>query len=134
VCFFVVGQNTYLFVTDALMRKFNGSGSSPHGHIRWSDREKLGVPEGSILIFLIYVGDLPVTMKWFKVLFADDAGVIIAHAEVVCFPKFANVRSVNLNKLRIANKLTLNFGETSWNLQRRTRRMLWVVGYDSKLV
>jgi hypothetical protein len=42
------------------------------------------VREASALIFFIYVGGLPITINWlFKVLFADDAGVATARAEVV---------------------------------------------------
>ena len=75
-----------------------------------------GVPQGSILgllLFLIYINDLPNCLKFPKPrMFADDTTVTTSGISIVQTIQNVNRDMVNLCEWLIANKLSLNIGKT----------------------
>ena len=73
-----------------------------------------GVPKGSILgllLFLIYVNDIPRAVKLTVLLYADDSYILYQHKEVDEIEKQLNKDFENICDWFMDNKLSSNFGE-----------------------
>ena len=73
-----------------------------------------GVPKGSILgllLFLIYVNDMPRAVKLTVLLYADDSYILYQHKEVDEIEKQLNKDFENICDWFMDNKLSSHFGE-----------------------
>ena len=73
-----------------------------------------GVPEGSILgllIFLLYVNDMPQAVHSDLILYADDSGLIFQHKDVHTVEHQLNKDFAKLCKWFADNKLSIHLGE-----------------------
>ena len=77
---------------------------------------KHGVPQGSVLgplLFLIYINDLHVCIKYSKLnLFADDSSLVLKNASPKQLQKYINLDLKNLCNWLKANKISLNAGNS----------------------
>ena len=92
-----------------------------------------GVPQGSILgplLFLIYVNDMPISVRCKLLLYADDSTLIVAGSD----PKvIADTLSFELNSSRewlIDNKLSLHLGKTESILFGSKRKLKRVNSFE----
>ena len=73
-----------------------------------------GVPQGSILgllIFLIYVNDMPQAVKSNLFLYADDSCLAFQGKDVIEIEKQLNEDFTNICEWFVGNRLSINFGE-----------------------
>ena len=73
-----------------------------------------GVPQGSILghlLFLIYVNDMPQTVKSNLFLYADDSCLIFQGKDVIEIEKQLNGDFTNICEWFVDNRLSIHFGE-----------------------
>ena len=73
-----------------------------------------GVPQGSILsplLFLIYVNDMPMTVKCDLFLYADDTCLVFQSKNVKDIEKQLNEDFANICDWFVDNKLSIHFGE-----------------------
>ena len=73
-----------------------------------------GVPQGSILgplLFLIYVNDMPMAVKYNLFLYADDTCLVFPSKNVKDIEKQLNEDFTNIWDWFIDNKLSIHFGE-----------------------
>ena len=73
-----------------------------------------GVPQGSILgplLFLLYVNDIPQSVKCDLLLYADDTCLIFQHKSIEAIEKKLNEDFANLCDWFVDNKLSIHFGE-----------------------
>jgi hypothetical protein len=78
-----------------------------------------GVPQGSVLgplLFLVYLNELPMILEpnGIPVLFADDASVLISHANPIHFKKTINAVYRTLDDWFKKNLLSLNTGKMQY--------------------
>ena len=75
---------------------------------------KYGVPQGSILgliLFLLYVNDLPQSSDAGSYLYADDTCIVYQHEDVKKIENVLNREFSSLCQLFIDKKLSTHFGE-----------------------
>ena len=74
------------------------------------------VPQGSVLgplLFLIYINDLHVTIKHWKIHhFADDTNLLVINTSLKRLNKVLNIDLKNLTNWLNANKISLNVSKT----------------------
>ena len=89
---------------------------------------KCGVPEGSILgplLFLIYINDLHVAIKYSEVHhFADDTSLLNFNSCVKSINKLVSYDLKNLSNWLRANKISLNVGKTELLLFTSSKKKL----------
>ena len=87
-----------------------------------------GVPQGSVLeplLFLIYINDLHVTIKHYKVHhFADDTKLLIINKSLKRLNKLLNIYLKNLTNWLNANKISLNVSKTELLIFKPKRKPL----------
>ena len=79
-----------------------------------SGSQLCGVPQGSILgplLFLLYINDMPQSVKCDLFLFADDSCLVFQHKNVKEIEKQLNEDFANLCDWFVENKLSIHFGE-----------------------
>ena len=73
-----------------------------------------GVPQGSILgplLFLLYVNDMPQTVKSNLFLYADDSCLVFQGKDVIEIEKQLNEDFTNICEWFVDNRLSIHFGE-----------------------
>ena len=89
---------------------------------------KHGVPQGSVLgplLFLIYINDLHVCIKYSKLnLFADDSSLLLKNASHKQLQKYINLDLKNLCNWLKANKISLNAGKTELVIFRHPNKKI----------
>ena len=89
---------------------------SINGHISNQTSVKYGVPQGSVLgplLFLIYINDLNLTIKFCKFHhFADDTNLLHFSKSVNKLNKYVNLDMKNLTDWLNTNKISLNVKKT----------------------
>ena len=73
-----------------------------------------GVPQGSILeplLVLIYVNDMPQTVKLNLLLYADDSCLMYQHKDIAIIEKILNEDFENICDWFVDNKLSIHFGD-----------------------
>ena len=83
-----------------------------------------GVPQGSILgplIFLLYVNDMPQSVKCDLFLYADDSCLVFQHKSPKEIEKQLNEDFANLCDWFLDNKLSIHFGDDKTKQWRRWR-------------
>ena len=79
-----------------------------------SGSQLCGVPQGSILgplLFLLYINDMPQSVKCDLFLYADDSCLVFQHKNVKEIEKQLNEDFANLCDWFVENKLSIHFGE-----------------------
>ena len=79
-----------------------------------SGRQLCGVPQGSILgplLFLLYINDMPQSVKCDLFLYADDSCLVFQHKNVKEIEKQLNEDFSNLCDWFVENKLSIHFGD-----------------------
>ena len=77
-------------------------------------KQLCGVPQGSILgplLFLLYVNDMPKSVKCDLMLYADDSCLVFQHKNLKEIEKQLNEDFANLCDWFIDNKLSIHFGD-----------------------
>ena len=90
-----------------------------------------GVPQCSILeplLVLIYVNDMPRTVKLNLLLYADDSCLMYQHKDIAIIEKILNEDFENICDWFVDNKLSINFGDdkTKSILFASTRRAKYI--------
>ena len=73
-----------------------------------------GVPQGSILeplLFLIYINDMPQSVKSNLFLYADDSCLVFQGKDVIEIEKQLNEDFTNICEWFVDNRLSIHFGE-----------------------
>ena len=79
-----------------------------------SGSQLCGVPQGSILgplLFLLYINDMPQSVKCDLFLYADDSCLVFQHKNVKEIEKQLNEDFANLCDWFVENKLSIHFGD-----------------------
>ena len=89
---------------------------------------KHGVPQGSVLgplLFLIYINDLHVCIKYSKLnLFADNSSLLLKNASPKQLQKYINLDLKNLCNWLKANKISLYAGKTELVIFRHPNKKI----------
>ena len=81
-----------------------------------------GVPQGSVLLFIIYTNDLPNSLLNCKsILFADDTTLFCCSSILQLLNSHTNHYLVNLTERFWANKLSLNVDKTHYVIFTRNK-------------
>ena len=78
-----------------------------------------GVPQGSVLgllLFNIYINDLPKISKFETRLFADDTALILCDKNMKSLNVKVNFELIKIEQWLNANKLSLNYSKTKYLL------------------
>ena len=95
-----------------------------------------GVPQGSVLgplLFLIFINDLPSSIEFFTLLFADDTTLQLSGSNLNDLYAKANIELSKAQKWFEANRLTLNVKKTKYILFRTASMNVDFSNYSLKL-
>ena len=79
------------------------------------ERINYGVPQGSILgslLFLLYINDLPVSLRTTPKLFVDDTALLIAESSLSTLESLAESELNGISKWMLLNSLALHPNKT----------------------
>ena len=95
-----------------------------------------GVPQGSVLgplLFLIFINDLPSSIDFFTLLFADDTTLQLSGSNLSDLYAKANIELSKAQKWFEANRLTLNVKKTKYILFRTTSMTVEFANFSLQL-
>lgn len=98
------------------VKKFNPLRNTLENFDSKSRTNGIGVPQGSILgpiLFIIYINDLPQSINYPCVLFADDTTIIIEYKNKQNYDAEINETLNDVNKWLDINKLKINIAKTN---------------------
>lgn len=96
---------------------------------------RCGVPQGSnvgLLLFLVYINDLPNWLKHSPRMFADDTTITVTANNIKQIEKHSNLVPRNLSEWFLANRLSLNAKKTEYILIASDPKLSNIC-YSSKL-